>query len=90
MAGCADDRTCRVTSGAAGIQPGDGCGIGHALVKAEGVVNMVVVIIADAKKLLDLPERQGEDVYHPEQQLAMVSGRQEVVQRAADQGEVHL
>jgi hypothetical protein len=64
MAGGADHRTCRVTSGAAGIQPSDGRGIGHALVKAEGVVDVVDMTIADAKMLLDLLGRQGEDIYH--------------------------
>lgn len=64
MAGCADHRTCRVTSGAAGIQPGDGCGIGHSLVKAEGVVDMMDMTIADAEMCLDLLGRQGEDIHH--------------------------
>jgi hypothetical protein len=64
MAGCADHRTCWMTSGAAGVQSGDGCGIRHSLVKAEGVVDVVDMSITDAEMLFDLLWRQGEDIHH--------------------------
>lgn len=49
MPGAADDRAGRMAASAAGIEPGNRCGIRHSLLKAKGVVHVVNVAIGDAE-----------------------------------------
>ena len=64
MPGGSDDRASGMTSSAAGVETRDGGGIGHALIKAEGVIDMVNMSIGDAEVLFDFWGREGEDIHH--------------------------
>src|SRR5207248_10235214 len=60
--GRADHRSGGMAARAARIEPFDRRGVRHALVEAEGVVDVMNVAKADAEMLLDFPGREGKDI----------------------------
>ena len=59
-----DHRSRWVASGTARVQPVDGCGVGHSLVKAERIIDMMDMAVADAEMLFDFLGCQGENIHH--------------------------